>query len=153
MISFLIQGWSTLVCGWLADYGAADAWRMADQSGLYNQPFPQPDHDVRLCVFLDRTSIYRIITSSLLFFRDARVSEAENSLGLKKEVACIGLRRVQARQYRSIRSARRIIMFLLLPFFQLGTFRSLPLECYQAPRKKESFIIDRVFFHIADSQT
>jgi hypothetical protein len=79
-----------------------------------------PDHDhnhVRLRVFLDRTSIYRVITSSLLFFRDARVPEAENPLGFKKEVACIGLRHVQARQYRSIRSVRRIIMFFLLPFF------------------------------------
>ena len=77
---------------------------------------PDPDH-VRLRVILDRTSIYRVVTSSLLFFRDARVPEAENSLGLKKEVACISLRRVQARQYRSIRSVRRIIMFFLLPFF------------------------------------
>ena len=81
-------------------------------------PFPRPrrhDH-VRLRVFLDRTSIYRVITSSFLFFRDARVSEAENSLWLKKEVACIGLRHVQARQYRSTRSVRQIIMFFLLRF-------------------------------------
>ena len=82
------------------------------------RPDPDPDHDhVRLRVFLDRTSIYRVVTSSFLLFRDARVPEAENSLGLKKEVACISLRRVQARQYRSIRSVRRIIMFFLLPFF------------------------------------
>jgi hypothetical protein len=73
------------------------------------------DRHVRLRVFLDRTSIYRVITSSLFFFRDARISEAENSLGLKKEVACISLRRVQARQYRSISSVRWIIMFFLRP--------------------------------------
>jgi hypothetical protein len=82
---------------------------------------PSRDRDhhnhVRLCGFLDRTSIYRVITSSLLLFRDTRISEAKNSLGLKKEVACISLRRVQARQYRSIRSVRRIITFFLRPFF------------------------------------
>ena len=78
--------------------------------------FRDRDHHVRLCVFLDRTSIYRIITPPLLFFRDARVSEAENSLGLKKEVACISLRHFQARQYRSIRSDRWIIKFFFLPF-------------------------------------
>ena len=70
---------------------------------------PFPDHHVHLRVSLDRTSIYRVITSFLLFFRDARVSEAENSLGLKKKMACISLRRVEARQYPSIRSVRRII--------------------------------------------
>lgn len=106
----------------ISDYEEADAWR--NQSGLYNQrSFPRPlasttTHDVRLRAFLDRTSIYRIITSSLLFFRDARVSEAENPLGFKKEVACISLRRIQARQCRSIhRSVHWIITFFSSPFF------------------------------------
>jgi hypothetical protein len=49
------------------------------------------------CIF-DRTSIHRVITSSLLFLSDARISEAENPLGLKKKVACISLRPIQTRQ-------------------------------------------------------
>jgi hypothetical protein len=127
------------------------------QRGLYNHTFPRinplpfPHHrdHVVLCAFLHCASSCRVITSSLLFFRNALVSEAENSFGVKKKMACIGLRRIQARQQRSIRSVRRIITVSFL----LGTIRSLPLECFQAPRKKESFVIDRTFFPIADCQT
>ena len=107
-------------CLALADYEAADSRLRGRIVDYIINPFPRPrrhDDHVRLRVFLDRTSIYRVITSSFLFFRDPRVSETENSLGLEKEVACISLRRVQARQYRSIRSVRQIIMILSSPFF------------------------------------
>jgi hypothetical protein len=88
--------------------GAADP-----QSGLYNHPYPFPfpfrHHDhVCLCALLHCTTGYRVITPSILFFSNALVSEAENSLGVKKKVACIGLRCLQACQQRSIRSVRRL---------------------------------------------
>jgi hypothetical protein len=112
IISFLIQGWSMCLSG------PIPITRQPTRGGTRVDYIINHfrDHHVRLRVFLDCTSIYRIITSSLLLFRDARLSEAENSLGLKKEVACISLRHVQARQYCSIRSVRWIIMFFLLPF-------------------------------------
>ena len=67
-------------------------------------------------------------------------------------MARIGLRRVQARQRRSIRSLCMIVMFFFYNFLT-GTFRSFPLERFQAPREKESFVIDSVFIPITDSQT
>ena len=108
--------------------------------------------DVFVRGFLYCTSVYRVITSSLLFLGNARVSEAQNSLGLKKEVARISVRRVQAREQHSIRSPCGIVTFF---FYHLltGPFRSFPLERFQAPREKESFVIDSVFIPIPDSQT
>lgn len=98
MISFLVDG----QCACLGRFRLRGSRRVADQRDYIINPPRDRDHhhDVRLCVLLDRTSIYRVVTSFLLFFRDARISEAEDSLGVKKEVACIGLRRVQARQCR-----------------------------------------------------
>ena len=110
MISFLVQE-SACLAGRFTDYEAADRTCV----DYIIKPFR--DHHVHLRVSLDRTSIYRVITSFLLFFRDARVSEAENSLGLKKKMARISLRRVEARQYPSIRSGRRIITRFPLFFF------------------------------------
>jgi hypothetical protein len=109
------------------------------------------DH-VFVHALLDRTSVYRLITPSILFLCNAWVSEAQNSLWLEKEVARIGLRRVQARQRRSIRSPCWIVMFFFYDFLT-GTCRSFPLERFQAPREKESFVIDSVFIPITDSQT
>jgi hypothetical protein len=96
MVSFLVQD-GLCLSGWPITTQPTRGLRVdyvinpfRDRDCDYNYDF----YHVRLCVFLERTSIYRVITSSLLFFRDARISKAENSLGLKKEVACISLRRV-----------------------------------------------------------
>jgi ribosomal protein L35 len=58
---------------------------------------------------LYRTSVNRVITSSLLLLSNTRVSEAQNTLWHEEEVARISLRRIQACEQRSICSSCRIL--------------------------------------------
>lgn len=125
--------------GRLADGRGGQLGRRQFQSTLYNQPV----HDMRrglTCWLAKRTaatrrqhvffrfllygtSVHRAITSSLLHFSNTWVSEAQNSLWHKKEVARISLRRVQACQRHSIRSPCQVVTcFLLLP-----THRHIPV--------------------------
>lgn len=117
---------------------------------LYATGAPTPTRQLHIHVlvrvFLHGASIYRVITSSLLFLSNAQIPEAENSLGHKKEVACISLWPVQARQRRSNRSTCRIVTFLSSPHSQAhsghshlnvskrpGRKNRLSLTAYSAP--------------------
>ena len=152
--------------GRLADeQGGQFGW--AFQSTLYNQPRERRGlgaplvgerrtatrrQHVFIRFLLYRTSVHRVITSSLLLLSHTWVSEAQDSLWHKKEVARISLRRIQACQQRSLRSPCRIVTFFFY-YLLTGTFRSFPLERFQAPREKESFVIDSVFVPIPNFQT
>ena len=95
----------TLQAASTAVQGGQLGW--AFQRTLYNQPVNDADLVLRwlangelqhvfIHFLLYRTSVHRVITSSLLLLSHTWVSEAQDSLWHKKEVARISLRRIQA---------------------------------------------------------
>jgi hypothetical protein len=122
-------------------------------SSAYSLALAAHEEHVFIRAFLYRTSIYRVVTSSLLFLCSARISEAQNSLGHEKEVACNSFGRIQARQQSSTRYPCRLVTIYFSFYHFTGTLWSFPLERFQATWKKESFVIDGVFIPISDGQT
>ena len=85
---YIINPCATRTC-----FSAAGWRRTATRQHVFNRFLPY------------RTPVNRVIASSLLLLSNAWVSEAQNSLWHKKEVARIGIRRIQACEQRSICSS------------------------------------------------